>query len=81
MKKIKYLFLTIVIITSNLFSLSLFSNNKVVDFFYKRNQIVMIDYSYAKINFNINEFTEHLVAFSKENNINISQYNFISDNS
>ncbi|MGE7691778.1 DUF1430 domain-containing protein [Lysinibacillus sp. NPDC097214] len=81
MKKIIYLFLTIVIITSNLFSFSLFSNNKVVDFLYKRNQIVMIDYSYAKLNFNVNEFTEHLVEFSKKNNINISQYNFISENS
>ncbi|MEB2301777.1 DUF1430 domain-containing protein [Lysinibacillus xylanilyticus] len=81
MKKVIYLFLTIVIITSNLFSFSLFSNNKVVDFLYKRNQIVMIDFSYAKINFNVNEFTEHLVEFSKKNNINISQYNFISENS
>ncbi|MGE7930077.1 DUF1430 domain-containing protein [Lysinibacillus xylanilyticus] len=81
MKKIIYLFLTIVIITSNLFSYSLFSNYKVVDFLYKRNQIVMIDYSYAKINFNENEFIEHLVEFSKKNKINISQYNFVSDNS
>ncbi|WP_427109164.1 DUF1430 domain-containing protein [Lysinibacillus xylanilyticus] len=81
MKKIIYLFLTIVIITSNLFSFSLFSNHKVVDFLYKRNQIVMIDYSYAKIKFDETEFTEHLVGFSKKNNINISQYNFISDNS
>lgn len=81
MKKIIYLFLTIVIITSNLFSFSLFLNNKVVDFLYKRNQIVMIDYSYAKLNFNVNEFTEHLVEFSKKNNVNISQYNFMSENS
>ncbi|MFJ5565133.1 DUF1430 domain-containing protein [Lysinibacillus xylanilyticus] len=81
MKKIIYLFLTIVIITSNLFSYSLFSNYKVVDFLYKRNQIVMIDYSYARINFNENEFTEHLVEFSKKNKVNISQYNFVSDNS
>lgn len=81
MKKIIYLFLTIVIITSNLFSYSLFSNHKVVDFLYKRNQIVMIDYSYAKIKFDETKFTEHLAEFSKKNNINISQYNFISNNS
>lgn len=81
MKKIIYLFLTIVIITSNLFSYSLFSNHKVVDFLYKRNQIVMIDYSYAKIKFDETKFTEHLVEFSKKNNVNISQYNFISNNS
>ncbi|MED4587677.1 DUF1430 domain-containing protein [Priestia flexa] len=81
MKKIIYILLTIVIITSNIFNFSLFSNYKVIDFLYKKNQLVIIDYSYAKINFNINELAEHLVAFSKKNNINISQYNFMSENS
>ncbi len=81
MRKIIYLFLTIVIITSNLFIFSIYSNNKVMDFLYQRNQIVTINYSYAKINFNNDELTERLVQFSKKNNINISQYNFTSENS
>lgn len=81
MRKIIYLLLSVVIITSNLFIYSIYTNNRVIDFLYQRNQIVTIDYSDAKINFNINELTEHLVQFSKENNINISQYNFTSENS
>ncbi|MGM7634446.1 DUF1430 domain-containing protein [Bacillus sp. Hm123] len=80
MKKLLYVLLTLVFISVNLFGISLMSNKQLVDFLYTNNQMVHIDYSGAKSNFEIAEFVEHLVKFSKDKNINISQYNYLSEN-
>ncbi len=56
------------------------TNHQLLDFLYTKNQIVHIDYSKAKSDAGDTELIDQLAKFSKENNINISQYNFLSEN-
>lgn len=78
-KKILCLLFAIVMFATNLFGYSLMFNYQLFDFLYTGNQIIKIDYDKATSQFKNDDFLVHLDTFSIEHNINISQYNFISE--
>ncbi|MBP1995829.1 DUF1430 domain-containing protein [Paenibacillus eucommiae] len=79
MKKWLYLLLSLVLVLVNLFGYLFMSKMQVFDFLYKNNHIVQIDYGKAKLSIQDAELIDALVKFSNENNINISQFNFLSE--
>lgn len=78
MKKLLYLLLSLVFISSNLLGCSFLWNKQLINILYTNNQKVHIDYSKTNTKKDT-DFVDHLIKFSKEKNINISQYNFLSE--
>lgn len=79
MKKLLYVLLTLVFILVNIFGYSLMSNKQLTSVLYPKYQIVHFDYSKATSNIENAKLIDHLVKFSKDTKINISQYNFLSE--
>ncbi|PFU77886.1 hypothetical protein COK91_29080 [Bacillus cereus] len=79
MRKILYMLFTIMFISVNLLGYFLISNKQLADIAYPKAQLVHIDYNQAKEIFDPNKMIKDIVAFSKNKNINISQYKFQSE--
>ncbi|WP_100332836.1 bacteriocin-associated integral membrane family protein [Bacillus xiapuensis] len=79
MKKALYVLLALVFVSTNLFGYFLISNKQLFDVLYTNNQLIHIDYNNDERDFKDNELIEHIIQFSKENNINISKYSFQSE--
>ncbi|MES9730241.1 MULTISPECIES: DUF1430 domain-containing protein [Bacillus] len=79
MKKILYMLFTIMFISVNLLGYFLISNKQLADITYPKAQLVKIDYNQAKNFFDPNKMIKDIITFSKNKNINISQYKFQSE--
>lgn len=77
---------TIVLFILNIFIVNIFifntiSSYQVTDLLFNDTQKVVIDYQKAEKKFNNKDFVDDLNQFSKNNQVNITQYNFVSDDS
>ncbi|MED3951503.1 DUF1430 domain-containing protein [Priestia aryabhattai] len=79
MKKLLYTLLALVLILVNIFSYSILNNKRFFDFLYNDNQVVHINYNASIASMNNSKFINGLMKFSKQNDVNISQYTFLSD--
>ncbi len=77
-KKILYMLLALVLISANLFGYFLMSNKQLVGILYKNNKLIHISYSKTTKDINYNELLQHIINFSNDKKINISQYYFQS---
>lgn len=69
----------LVFFTSNLFLLFFENNKNMVDIIYGDNTILHIDYGKANPEADNKYLIDSLISFSKEREINISQYKFLSE--
>ncbi len=71
--------LALVLISANLFGYFLMSNKQLIDILYKNNKLIHISYGTATKDINYNELLQHIINFSNDKKINISQYHFQSE--
>ena len=81
MKKATIVFFVLSVCIINIFIFNIFSNYQVIDLLYGDTQKVTIDYQKAKKKFSNKNLINDLNKFSLENKVNITQYNFVSENS
>ncbi|OAX50895.1 DUF1430 domain-containing protein [Paenibacillus sp. AD87] len=80
MSKILCVLIGLVLLSSNLFMLFFQNSKNMVDMIYGDNTILHIDYGKANPEADNNYLINSLISFSREKNINISQYKFLSEN-
>jgi len=80
-RKATIILLLLTICITNLFIFNTISNYQVSDLLYGNTTKVIIDYQKAQNDFDNEELINALINFSKENQVNITQYNFVSESS
>lgn len=77
MKKLLYIVLFLLSIVGHVFSFYIINNKLIDDFIFLKTK-VSLDYK-SDIKIDSQEFIEHILKFSNENNVNIAQYNFVGE--